>query len=271
MEYLKTIELVLREARTRVLDIVRGKDAFKVVGRNRFGDKTFLLDRLAEEAVVKALSQRLKRFTLLSEEAGILEVGGGGGIVAVLDPLDGSTNASRGFPFYSISLALAEGSRLSDVVAAGVVDVPRGDIYLAARGGGSRLNGRPIKVSDVKRLKDSVLGADVNVKGRAFGYLAKISPVLEEAYSVRFMGSNALGLCMVASGVYDAFVDFRGLLRVVDSAAGMLIVEEAGGVVLDQAGRRPDPKLEPGSRVSLVAASTMELASEIISLFRPKG
>lgn len=270
MEYLKLIEFALREARIAILDAARSGCSFKVIGRNRSGDKTFLLDKLAEEAVIKALSKRLNRFTVLSEESGILEVGGGG-IMAVLDPLDGSTNASRGFPFYSISLALAEGEHLSDIVAGGVIDVPRGDIYLAAKGEGSSLNGRPVRVSDVKHLKDSVLGADVNVKGKRFGYLAKVAPVLERAYTVRFMGSNALALCMVASGVYDAFMDFRGLLRVVDSAAGILIVEEAGGVVLDQEGRRPDTKLELDSRVSLVAASSMELASEIISLFRPKG
>ncbi|HID18125.1 TPA: hypothetical protein EYP27_01120 [Candidatus Bathyarchaeota archaeon] len=265
MDYLIAIEEVLREARLRVLKSLRRADVFKIVGRGAAGDKTMLIDKLAEDAVISLLSERFKSFTVVSEETGVRRFGEGE-LIAVLDPLDGSTNALRGFPFYSISLALADGMRLENVKAAGVIDIPRGSLYTASKRYGSRLNGEPIRVSKSEKLEESVVGIDLNVKGVALGYVSRIAPVVERAYTVRFMGSNALGLCMVASGVYDAFVDLRGILRVLDSAAGIFIVEEAGGIILNQLGRKPNPELTPRSRISIVAASTRRLAAEILRL-----
>jgi myo-inositol-1(or 4)-monophosphatase len=268
MDYLEVLREVLEESRSKIVESLKNPAVFKPV----YG-KTLLIDKLAEKAVVDSLSEKIGGFTLISEEAGMVKVNGGGSLVAVLDPIDGSTNASRGFPLYSTSLALAEGYSLSDVVAGGVVDFPKGDVYYAARGVGAFLNGRRITVSNIKVLSESVITLDVSAKGKAFKYLHLLSPIIEKAYSVRSLGSNVLHLCMVASGVFDAFIDLRGVLRAIDASAGILIVEEAGGVVIDGFGVELNFKLAVDTRLSLIAASTAELASEIVNLleFKPKS
>jgi myo-inositol-1(or 4)-monophosphatase len=265
MDYLKLIREVLEESKSKIAESLKNPAVFKPV----YG-KTLLIDKLAEEAVIDSLSEKIGGFVLISEEAGIVKVNGGGRLVAVLDPIDGSTNASRGFPVYSTSLALAEGHNLSDVVAGGVIDFFKGDVYYAVKGLGAFLNSKRITVSKNKVLSESVIVLDVSAKGKAFKYLPLLSPIVERAYSVRSLGSNALHLCMVASGVFDAFIDLRGVLRAIDASAGILIVREAGGVVIDGLGAELNFKLAVDTRISLIAASTVELASEIVNLLEVK-
>ncbi|MEM1570104.1 MAG: inositol monophosphatase family protein [Candidatus Bathyarchaeia archaeon] len=263
MDYLKVLKEVLEESKSRIVKALESPEAFKPVS-----GRTLLIDKLAEKIVVDALSEKIGGFTLVSEDAGVVKVHGGGGIIAVLDPIDGSTNASRGFPIFSTSLALAEGYSSSDIVAGGVVDFSRGAIYYAARGVGAFLNDRRITVSKVKSLSESIISLDVSAKGRAFKYLSLLLPVVERAYSVRSLGSNALHFCMVASGVFDVFIDLRGVLRAVDASAGVLIVREAGGVITDEFGGELSFKLAVDTRLALIATSTVELAFEILELLR---
>ncbi len=265
MNYIKVLREVLEESKSKITESLKNPAAFKLV----YG-KTLLIDKIAEEAVIDSLSEKIGGFMLISEEAGMVKVNGGGKLVAVLDPIDGSTNASRGFPVYSTSLALAEGYSLSDIVAGGVIDFFKGDVYYAARGVGAFLNGKRITVSKNKALSESVITLDVSAKGKAFKYLPLLSPIVEKAHSVRSLGSNALHLCMIASGIFDAFIDLRGVLRAVDASAGILIVKEAGGVVFDGFGAELNFKLAVDTRISLIAASTVELASEIVNLLELK-
>ncbi|MEM2849527.1 MAG: inositol monophosphatase family protein [Candidatus Bathyarchaeia archaeon] len=268
MNYLGIIREVLEGSKPKIVEAFKNPEAFKAV----YG-KTLFIDKLAEKTIVDVLSKKIGGFTLVSEEAGLVKVHGGGSLIAVLDPIDGSTNASRGFPLFSTSLALAEGCSLRDVVAGGVIDFSKEAVYYAARGVGAFLDGRRITVSNMKSLRESVIALDISAKGRAFQYLPSLSPIVERAYSIRSLGSNALHLCMVASGVFDAFVDLRDVLRAIDASAGVLIVKEAGGIVTDGFGAELNFKLTADTRVSLVAASTVELASEIVKIleFKPKS
>lgn len=265
MDYLKILREVLEESKTRIFKVLESSEVLKpVYGRG------LLIDKLAENIVLDSLSERIKGFTLISEESGIVEVHGGGHPIVILDPIDGSTNASRGFPLFSLSLALAEGYYSTDIVAGGVIDFSKGAIYHAARGVGAFLNDKRITVSNVKNLCESVISLDVSAKGKAFKYLPLLSPVVEKAYSVRSLGSNALHLCMVASGVFDAFIDLRNILRVMDISAGILIVREAGGVVINESGMELNFKLSNDTKISMIAASTVELAREIFGLLKSK-
>lgn len=268
MDYLKVLKEVLEESRLRIVKAIESPGVFKPVS-----ERTLLIDKLAEKIVVDALSEKIGGFTLVSEETGVVKVNGGGGLIAIVDPIDGSTNALRGFPIFSTSLALAEGYRSSDIIAGGVVDLYRGVIYYAVKGIGAFLNDKRITVSKVKSLGESIVSLDVSAKGRAFKYLPLLSPVVDRAYSVRSLGSNALHLCMVASGVFDVFLDLRGVLRAVDASAGVLIVREAGGVVIDGFGAELTFSLTFDARIALIAASTVELAFEILGLLglKPKS
>ncbi|MEM2487561.1 MAG: inositol monophosphatase family protein [Thermoproteota archaeon] len=235
------------------------------VSLNRFGDQTFEIDRIAENLIFEATKRRFRDVTLVSEESEVIEVGRGGPPFVIVDPIDGSVNAARGYPCYSSSIAIAEGENLSDIICSGVINLLDGSIYLAERNHGAFLNGREIRVSNVKKIEEALIAVDFNVRGRLPGYVKKISDIIEKAKHVRFLGTDALEICMVASGTADAFIDLRGFLRSLDFAAASLIVREAGGLVLNDRGEDLNVKLIPVSKSPIVAVASRKLAEEIFS------
>ena len=157
------------------------------------------IDRVAEDLVLSVFRERKICRSLLSEEAGMVDIGGDFGI-AYLDPVDGTFNAVSGIPFYALSIALSDGKQ---VVAGYVKNLANGETFTAILGEGAYLDGRPIQVSTETMLD----------------------------HSWRLLGASALELCYVACGRLDGFVDLRNTLRVTDAAAGILICREAGGRV----------------------------------------
>ncbi|MDW8033441.1 MAG: inositol monophosphatase family protein [Nitrososphaerota archaeon] len=237
----------------------------KAVSLNRFGDQTFEIDIIAENLILEVTKSYFKNATLVSEESEIVKIGIGGPPFIVIDPIDGSVNAARGYPCYSSSIAVAEGENLSDIVCSGVINLIDGSIYLAEKNHGAFLNGRNIRVSDIERIEEALIAVDLNIRSKIPGYIKKISGVVEKAKHVRFLGTDALEICMVASGAADAFIDLRGFLRSLDFAAASLIVKEAGGLVLDERGEDLNVKLIPVSKSPIVAVSSKKLAEEIFS------
>ena len=150
-----------------------------------------------------------------------------------LDPLDGTTNFAHGHPHFAVSLALARGA---EPCLGLIADPLRGETFVARRGGGATLNGRPIRVSAVARLDDALLatGTAYDRRERADFYLDRIKAFMLRAQGIRRAGSAALDLCYVACGRVDAYWEWR--LAPWDHAAGALIVREAGGMVSDCAG-----------------------------------
>ncbi len=156
----------------------------------------------------------------------------------ILDPLDGTTNYIHQFPIFCISLAL----EYDGVLQLAIIDAPLlNETYTAIRGDGAYLNGKPIRVSQTETLKDSLL---------ATGFFADNKPALEEQLrvfaelvkecrGVRRAGAAAYDLCMVAKGSFDGF--WEPNLKPWDVAAGQLLVEEAGGVVLNRKGEKHSP------------------------------
>lgn len=146
----------------------------------------------------------------------------------IFDPLDGTTNFAHGLPFYCASLALEVRGRIE---VAAVYDPCRRELFTAERGGGAYVNGRPLKVSAVSSLIDSLLvtGFPYTVHTTGEELLRLFGVFVRRAQAVRRLGSAALDLCYVAAGRMDGFWE-RGL-NSWDMAAGALIVEEAGGRV----------------------------------------
>ncbi len=187
---------------------------------------------------------------VFSEESGFDEVVwplSGDALVAVVDPLDGSTNADRGIPWYSTSIALIDAVGLRIGV---VKNQANGDVYVASRGEGATRNGMPIRVAQPRALAQSVVGVSA-MPDKEIGW-----------WQFRALGSAALDLCLVASRGLDAWVDF-GSHGMWDYAAGMLIVQEAGGAVDEVFGRGP-LHAEYDSRRTIVAASTGELLQKLV-------
>jgi myo-inositol-1(or 4)-monophosphatase len=240
----------------------------RVLKRGAGGDSTKVIDRVAEEAAVYHLRESGFQGSLLSEELGHRHFGPCDYPLLVLDPVDGTTNAVRGIGFYSISLAASSGPRLSDVFAGAVMELPTGRTYAAELGKGSTAGGERMNILPSLRLRDALVGVDLNVKGDR-RKLEGILPLVVGAKHIRNMGSAALELCLVASGGLDLYIDNRGMLRATDIAAACLVVREAGGLVLDLDGNSLDCALDMSSRVSL-AAGGGKICAEALALIGRK-
>ena len=225
------------------------------------------MDFEAEKAIIEVLEKRLKSFTLISEESGIKTFGEGGYYV-VVDPIDGSTNALRGYPACSSAIAIAKGETMDSIIAAGVINLITGDVYYAEKGLGAYLNDLRIKPRDIRKIEDAFIAFELNIRSQITGYVLKIAHLIERARHVRLIGSDALEICFIASGTSDAFVDLRGFLRAPDFAASAFILKEAGGIITDAQGQEIRCKLEPKARSTIIATCTPELHKDIIKRLR---
>ncbi len=238
--------------------------AYETKARNDF---VTAVDREAEAAIVGAIRARFPRHAILAEEAE--RATSGEEIRWIIDPLDGTTNFIHGFPVFSVSVAAAEigpgrshmqdhaGSpRLEmpghgrpgtarplgrpeppvdldprDLVVGVVIDPLRGETFSAARGGGARLNGEPIRISGARDLESCLLATGFPFRAQELlpAYLGIFEDLHKLTQGIRRPGSAALDLSYVAAGRVDGFFEFG--LSPWDIAAGALIVMEAGGTV----------------------------------------
>ncbi|HJJ54703.1 MAG TPA: bifunctional fructose-bisphosphatase/inositol-phosphate phosphatase [Methanocorpusculum sp.] len=180
------------------------------------------LDKVAEDIVLEIFRKEQVCKSLLSEEAGMVDIGGDTGIV-YLDPIDGSFNAGCGIPFYALSVALSDGTQ---VVAGYVRNLATGETFTAVNGKGAFLNGtaiHPSAKSDYGVSALSVYARTPELKKLVdAGFMSRRS---------RKLGASALELCYVACGRLEGFLDLRGTLRITEAAAAILVLREAGGIV----------------------------------------
>jgi myo-inositol-1(or 4)-monophosphatase len=230
-----------------------------VLGEGEGGDDTTAIDAAAERAILARF--RATGARIVSEEAG---VEGDGPVTVVVDPIDGSLNAKRGIPFFSLSIAVAEGPTMDDVVFGFVHDFGTGEEWTATRGGGARLGGEPLR----ERPKDEL--EILSFEATTTAYVAAHAASFEGlAYRLRVMGSLAITLCHLAAGRVDGVVSLKPA-RSVDIAAAQLLVRERGLVidlpdVTPPFGRAP-LDLEGRSRVA--AAGTTELCRTLADALR---
>jgi myo-inositol-1(or 4)-monophosphatase len=234
--------------------------------RGEGGDRTLEIDAAAEELVLAELERLHRdgaRFTVLSEERGTVDFGGGD-VLVVVDPIDGSLNAKRGLPHHALSLAVAEGPTMADVVFGYVYDFGPGEEWVAERGRGAWLGGERLDPSvGERRGRDGKLEVVGLESADPRWVLASAEALVEVAHRLRAIGTVASALCQVAAGRFDGMVTLKGT-RAVDAAAAQLIVREAGGHIAftsfaDPLGAPLD--LEPHSPV--VAARTARGVGEL--------
>jgi myo-inositol-1(or 4)-monophosphatase len=237
----------------------RGKRG-QIVGVGASGDRTLVADKKAEDELIRALS-RIEGLRVLSEEAG--DVGDPKAkLMAIIDPIDGSSNFERGIPFYCTSVAIAKGASLGDTEFGIVRNLVTGDVYTATRGEGAKKNGRRIRTSETVELSTAVVGMDISRASQRT--LKGLLPLIARVERQVHYGANALELCFMAEGMTDAFVDVRGRMRTVDFAAAQLIATEAGGTVSSPEGGELRPSMDLASRFSFVASSNESLHRKIL-------
>jgi myo-inositol-1(or 4)-monophosphatase len=190
-------------------------------------------DRDVEALIVDRLRHAFPDHLIVAEEASsgaTLSPPAVGHYVWYLDPLDGTTNFAHDFPHFAVSLALADGAQLLFGI---VCDPLRDETFVAHRGGGATLNGEPIRVSVADDLDHALLATGLPYDRRTHVdfYLSFMADFIRRTRDVRRAGSAALDLCYVACGRFDGFWEWK--LRPWDTAAGALIVREAGGAVSD--------------------------------------
>jgi myo-inositol-1(or 4)-monophosphatase len=235
-ELRETLELARRLAREAgKIQRERYETGFEVRTKSTSIDLVTEVDHACEELIVGALQRERPGDAVLAEE-------GRGGDRAdaawrwIIDPLDGTTNFAHGYPRFCVSIGVEQQSER----AVGVVYDPLLDEeYWAVRGEGAHLNGRRLRVSEGRELGGSLVatGFAYDVRKSPQDNVDRFAAVLKRARAIRRDGSAALDLCYVAAGRFDGFWEPR--LHAWDVAAGLLLVEEAGGHTSDFSGAPP--------------------------------
>jgi len=252
---------------TPLLETTREKQQ-QNLGIGAGGDPIKQIDIEAEKAIVETILGQNISFTLISEESGIREYGENPNENYVTaDPIDGTTNLTRGIPFYATSIAVSAKPELDAVHAALVADLFHGTTYTAEKGKGACRNGEKIAPSKQTSLENAVIGIDLNTY-KAREIAPKITSLIERTKHIRHLGANALELCYVADGTTDAFIDIRGKLRTTDTAAAWLIIKEAGALITTPNGKPLNAKLDPKEKLTFVASANQQIHKKILSLIK---
>jgi myo-inositol-1(or 4)-monophosphatase len=195
-------------------------------------------DLMSEKAVVAAITKAFPDDAIIAEEGG--EQGKKSDRKWIIDPLDGTTNFAHSFPFFAVSI----GFMADDEVVAGVVYNPIMDEFFEAeKGKGAFLNKRPINVSGTDNIRDALVatGFPYDIDKKSDEIIARLKRIIVEAQGLRRPGAASIDLCYVANGRLDGF--WEQDLKPWDTAAGSIIVKEAGGEITDFSGNRYHPQV----------------------------
>lgn len=226
-----------------------------VVGIGADGTATHAMDKVCEDIIVNYVEEKDLPFNIMSEELGFLDRKYGETILT--DPLDGTFNAENKIPFYSVSIATLRDD-FKSLTRGFIKDLARGDVFYAEKGNGSTHNGNKIRVSPVP-----VHGYTISVGACSDEMRRKL---IDLPGRHRSLGCASLEMALVARGSVDmmAYVGKGSYIRNVDVAAGVLLVREAGGVVVNQQGSEFNMGLDVTVRSNIMAARNREVLVDII-------
>jgi myo-inositol-1(or 4)-monophosphatase len=223
------------------------------IGRGKGGDITAALDQAAEEAVLARVA--VEGVRVVSEEIGVV---GSGSTTVLVDPIDGSQNAERAIPYFALSVAVAEGETMADVVFGYVYDFGADEEWTALRGGGAFLNGEPLTGAPKQEIE--FLSIEATRAALVAEQLPRLVPLTDR---VRIMGAQAISFCHLAAGRTDAVVCLKPS-RSVDFAASQLLISERGFSIHAIDGPPvPELPLDLEARSRICAAHRPELTARI--------
>jgi len=255
------LNIAVRAARNAGNVIVRAFEQTDKLEIESKGTNDFVtnVDLSAEQAIIETIKKSYPDHSIVSEECGVIE-GKDNDYQWIIDPLDGTTNFVKGIPHFAVSIALKVKGKLDQAV---VYDPIRGELFTASRGKGAQLNGFRIRVKQHKDLSGAVLatGFPFKYKQHTNAYLEMFKTLFTKTSDMRRAGSAALDLAYVAAGRVDGFFEIG--LKPWDTAAGELLIIEAGGLVTDFVGGHNHQK--SGN----IVASSSRLLKEILKDIRP--
>jgi len=230
IDNLKTIGKRLRR---EIPPLIPGLYGSSPVGTGASGDKTYPVDKKAEEIIFEEIEKLGKPVTLVSEEYGFKDIKGGGTKI-LIDPVDGSKNALFGIPFFSTSIAIVDGDSIEHISTGYVINLSNGDEFWAVKGGGSFFNGATIKTQQTDEFNLIAYEAQTPKID-----IPKIIPLISLFRRTRCLGSTAIDMALLAQGAVSIFITPTPS-RSFDFASGYLLVKEAGGIITDLDGKEID-------------------------------
>ena len=228
-----TLNIAVKAARRAATVINRASTQLDLLTVQSKSPNDFVteVDRAAEQAIIEVLRDAFPGHGILAEESG--ESGPESEFTWIIDPLDGTTNFIHGMPQYAVSIAQTKNGVLEHAV---VYDPNTNEMFTASRGAGAFLNDRRIRVSRRTRLNESLIGTGFPFRqfDHVDAYLAMFKELTQKTAGIRRPGAASLDLAYVASGRFDGFWEMG--LSPWDMAAGVLLIQEAGGLVSDLSG-----------------------------------
>jgi myo-inositol-1(or 4)-monophosphatase len=228
-----TLNIAVKAARRAATVINRASTQLDLLTVQSKSPNDFVteVDRAAEQAIIEVLRDAFPGHGILAEESG--ESGPESEYTWIIDPLDGTTNFIHGMPQYAVSIAQAKNGVLEHAV---VYDPNTNEMFTASRGAGAFLNDRRIRVSRRTRLNEALIGTGFPFRqfDHVDAYLAMFKELTQKTAGIRRPGAASLDLAYVASGRFDGFWEMG--LSPWDMAAGVLLIQEAGGLVSDLSG-----------------------------------
>ncbi len=219
------------------------------------GTPTKYIDKVAEDLAINYIKKLDTKINILSEEAGFLDFNGD--YTFVIDPIDGTRNAIRGIPIYSISIGIGKKS-LEDIEFGIIKNIPTGDLFTAEKGNGTYYNKRRVNTPELPNKEMVFSFNNWNLfQNYDFGF---------NIYDkFRSLGCASIEMCMVAIGALDFYVVSDEYLRVTDIAAASLVISEAGGFVTNIKGNKINLDLNLDMRTSVIAAGNKDLIDSIVT------
>ena len=228
-----TLNIAIKAARRAATVINRASTQLDLLTVHSKSPNDFVteVDHAAEKAIIEVLRDAFPGHGILAEESG--ETGPESEFNWIIDPLDGTTNFIHGFPQYAVSIAQTKNGVLEHAV---VYDPVSNELFTASRGGGAFLNDRRIRVSRRTRLNEALLGTGFPFRqfDNVDAYLGMFRELTQKTAGIRRPGAASLDLAYVAAGRLDGFWEMG--LSPWDMAAGVLLIQEAGGLVSDLSG-----------------------------------
>ncbi len=228
MNEIQSIEHILREVSTYIAQMYFSRDTLKVQTKANSTDFLTEVDINVQKKIVDFLTDRYPTDVIIAEESGLDSIGNTIPSRSwMVDPIDGTQNFLRGlFPEFGVSIGFLKDGQS---IAGGVIFPITGDIFLSEKGSGSYKNGVKISVTSIDEPKNARVDIDFGALEDRQQFLGKSQRLLQSVGQVRSYGCSVMGFCQVAEGQQDAYIPFS--VKPWDVAAGILLVQEAGGTV----------------------------------------